>query len=74
MSLVSFYNMRAEEENNPASFRGNMLLADRRVMKQEHERAFQGKNPNFYADVRKRDLINLTKNILPSLKPYRTFW
>ena len=74
MSLVDFYNMRAKEANNPASFRGNLMLADRRVMKNEHERAIEGKSSDFYADVRRRDIVNLTKNILPDLKPYRTFW
>ena len=73
-SLLEFYNERAEEAERPESFMGNLLLANRRVTINEHERAFEGKNPNFYADVRRRDVVNLTYNILSDLRPYRTFW
>ncbi len=73
-SLLEFYNERAEENNNPASFIGDLLLADRRVTKQEHDRSFEGKNPNFNLDVRRRDIVNLTYNVLSDLRPYRTFW
>ena len=73
-SLLEFYNERAEEAERPESFMGNLLLADRRVTMNEHARAEEGKNPNFYADVRRRDVVNLTYNILSDLRPYRTFW
>ena len=73
-SLLEFYNERAEENNNPASFMGNLILANRRVTKQEHDRSFEEKDPSFNSDVRKRDIVNLTYNVLPSLRPYRTFW
>ena len=73
-SLFDFYKERAEENNNPASFMGDLLLADRRVTLNEHERAEEGKNPNFNLDVRRRDIVNLTYNVLSDLRPYRTFW
>ena len=73
-SLLEFYDQRAEEAERPASFMGDLLLANRRVTKQEHDRSFEGKDPNFNSDVRRRDIVNLTYNVLPDLKQYRTFW